>query len=113
MPDNNFKILENIMDVSAFRQKILTSNVANSDTPGYRAKDVSFQAELAKSMDGSRGSYEVYETVPSMMNRDGNTVSLDIEMQKVAENHLIYNSAAQILSMKFRMLKDVAKGGGQ
>jgi flagellar basal-body rod protein FlgB len=48
-----------------------------------------------------------------MITRDGNTVSIDSEMTKVAENHLLYSSAAQILSMKFRMMKDVAKGGGQ
>ena len=48
-----------------------------------------------------------------MVNRDGNTVSIDSEMTKVAENQLLYNSAAQLLSMKFRMMKDVAKSGGQ
>jgi flagellar basal-body rod protein FlgB len=113
MPDDTFKILESMMDVASFRQKILASNIANSDTPGYKARDISFQAEFSKALKGSRGSYDVYETVPSMVSRDGNTVSVDMEMTKVAENQLLYNSAAQILSMKFRMMKDVAKGGGQ
>ena len=35
MPDNTLKMLENIMDVASFRNKILTSNIANADTPGY------------------------------------------------------------------------------
>ena len=113
MPDNTFKTLENIMDVASFRNKILTSNIANADTPGYKSKDISFQSELDKSVAGSKGSYNVFETVPSMINRDGNTVSIDSEMTKVAENQLLYNSAAQLLSMKFRMMKDVAKSGGQ
>jgi flagellar basal-body rod protein FlgB len=113
MPDNTFKMLENIMDVATFRQKILTSNIANADTPGYRARDISFQAELDKAVTGAKGNYTVFETVPTMITRDGNTVSIDNEMTKVAENHLLFSSAAQILTMKFRMLKDVAKGGAQ
>jgi len=113
MPDNTFKMLENMMDVASFRQKVLASNIANADTPGYKAKDVSFQTELNKALSGPKGSYDVYETVPTMVSRDGNTVSVDLEMTKAAETHLLFNSAAQILSMKFRMMKDVAKGGGQ
>jgi flagellar basal-body rod protein FlgB len=113
MPDNTFKMLENIMDVASFRQKILTSNIANADTPGYKATDISFQSELDKAVGGQEGNYAVFETVPTMITRDGNTVSIDSEMTKVAENHLLYSSAAQILSMKFRMMKDVAKAGGQ
>ncbi|MGO9380203.1 MAG: flagellar basal body rod protein FlgB [Dissulfurispiraceae bacterium] len=113
MPDNTFNTLENIMNVASFRNKILTSNVANADTPGYRAKDISFQSELNKSLNGASGDYTVFETVPTMVTRDGNTVSIDSEMTKVAENQLLYNSATQILSMKFRMMKDVAKSGGQ
>jgi flagellar basal-body rod protein FlgB len=102
-----------MIDVASFRQKILSSNIANADTPGYRAKDISFQAELNKVLNGSKGSYDTFETVPAMISRDGNTVSVDLEMTKVAENQLLFNSATQILAMKFRMMKDVAKAGGQ
>ncbi len=113
MPNDTFNILENMMNVASFRQKILSSNIANADTPGYKAMDISFQAELGKALNGSKGNHDVFETTPLMINRDGNTVSLDMEMTKVAENQLLYNSAAQILAMKFRMMKDVAKSGGQ
>jgi flagellar basal-body rod protein FlgB len=113
MPDDNFRVLEKMMDIAAFRQNLLASNIANADTPGYRAKDISFQNELNRAVSGSKSNYEVYETIPTMLNRDGNSVNLDIEMTKVAENHLVYTSAAQILAMKIRMIKDVAKGGGQ
>jgi flagellar basal-body rod protein FlgB len=112
MPDDSFKVLEKIMDVASFRQKLLTSNVANADTPGYRAKDISFQSELDRAISGSRGSYDVYEVTPTMLSRDANSVNLDVEMTKVAETQLLYNSAAQILAMKIRMLKDVVKGAG-
>ena len=113
MPDKTFSILENMMEVASFRQKVLASNIANADTPGYKAKDISFQSELNKAIGGSKGSYTIFENVPTMMSRDGNTVSIDTEMTKVAENQLLFNSAAQILAIKFRMIKDVAKSGGQ
>lgn len=112
MPDNTIKILEKMLDVAAFRQKVLASNIANADTPGYKAKDISFQKELDRAIEGSKGhDHEVYETVTTMPNRDGNTVNLDVEMAKVAENTLIYNAATQLMTMKVRMLKDVIKGG--
>ncbi|WP_333652386.1 flagellar basal body rod protein FlgB [Dissulfurispira sp.] len=112
MPDNTIKVLEKMLDVAAFRQKVLASNIANADTPGYKAKDISFQKELDRAIEGSKEQdYEVYETVTTMPNRDGNTVNLDIEMAKVAENTLIYNAATQLMTMKVRMLKDVIKGG--
>lgn len=119
MQDNTIKVLEKMLDVSAFRQKVLASNIANADTPGYKAKDISFQKELDRAIEGSRiegqeskrQDYEIYETVTTMPNRDGNTVNLDIEMAKVAENTLIYNAATQLMTMKMRMIKDVIKGG--
>lgn len=120
MPDNTMKILEKMLDVAAFRQKVLASNIANADTPGYKAKDISFQHELDKAIrtssmghkvSNSRQEYEIYETITTMPNRDGNTVNLDIEMAKVAENTLIYNASTQLMAMKVRMLKDVIKGG--
>ncbi len=113
MPNDTFSILESMMDVASFRQKILSSNIANADTPGYKSKDISFQSELNKAINGSKGNYDVFNTDSLMDNRDGNTVSVDVEMTKVAENQLIYNSAAQLMAMKFRMMKDVAKGAGQ
>jgi flagellar basal-body rod protein FlgB len=111
MPDDSLKTLERIMDIASFRQKLLASNVANADTPGYRARDISFQNELGRAMSGSKGGYNVYEVMPTMLSRDGNSVNLDIEMTKMAETHLIYNSAAQIMSMKVRMMKDAIKAG--
>jgi len=112
MPDDSLKTLRSIMDIASFRQKLLASNVANADTPGYRAKDISFQNELNRALGGSKGNYGVYEVMPTMLSRDGNTVNLDVEMTKMAETTLMYNSAAQILSTKIRMMKDVIKGAG-
>jgi flagellar basal-body rod protein FlgB len=106
--------LSNILDVAAFRQRLLSSNIANADTPGYKARDISFSEELSKvAGSASRAkAYEVFDTPTALPSRDGNTVNLDTEMAKMAETTLMYNSAVAMITMKFRMMKDIAKGGG-
>src|SRR2546425_685239 len=49
--DRMFPVLENLLTLTSKRQQILAGNVANIDTPGYRAKDISFAAELDGSLD--------------------------------------------------------------
>jgi flagellar basal-body rod protein FlgB len=108
MPDKIGKVLEHMLDVAAFRNRVLTSNIANADTPGYKAKDISFQKEMEKAA-GTEGnkSFDIYESAATVTNRDGNTVNVDIEMAKVAENTLIYDTAVQLISMKQRMKKSI------
>ncbi len=107
------KTLATMLDISAYRQRILTSNIANADTPGYRARDIDFQGELDKALAGGghKGGIAIYEPLTTLPNRDGNTVNIDMEMAKVAENSLVYNAATQLLTMKVRMLKSVLRGG--
>lgn len=114
MPDQTHMILEHMLDVAAFRNKVLTSNIANADTPGYRAKDISFQKEMEKAAGkeqagGTEGKidFDIYESATTMPNRDGNTVNVNIEMAKVAENNLIYDTAVQLIAMKQRMKKSI------
>lgn len=113
MPDSTMKKLESMLDVAAYRQRILTSNIANADTPGYRAKDIDFQRELDRAIEsvGKTASYTVYEPMTTLPNRDGNTVNIEVEMAKIAENSLMYTAGTQLLSMKLRMLKSVLQGG--
>jgi flagellar basal-body rod protein FlgB len=109
--DNSIKILQKIMDLCTYRQKILASNIANVDTPNYKAKDVDFQEELKKASEIENNSYRVIEAPTTMPNRDGNTVNIEVEMAKLTETLLMYNSATQLLSTRLRMLKDAIKGG--
>lgn len=109
--DNSIKILEKIMDLCTYRQKILASNIANADTPGYKAKDINFKEELKKAVEDGTSSFEIIESPTTMLNRDGNTVNIEVEMTKVAETMLMYNTATQLLSTRIRMLKDAIKGG--
>jgi len=108
MPDKTGGILEHMLDVAAFRNKVLTSNIANAYTSGYKAKDISFQREMEKAAGtGGSKSFDIYESATTMPNRDGNTVNVDFEMAKVAENTLIYDTAVQLMAMKARMKKNI------
>ena len=109
--DNSIKILQKIMDLCTYRQKILASNIANVDTPNYKAKDIDFQEELKKALEIENNSYRIIEAPTTMPNRDGNTVNIEVEMAKLTETLLMYNSATQLLSTRLRMLKDAIKGG--
>jgi len=109
--DKSIIILQKIMDLCAYRQKILASNIANADTPNYKAKDIDFQEELKKASETEINSYRIIEAPTTMPNRDGNTVNIEIEMAKLTETLLMYNSATQLLSTRLRMLKDAIKGG--
>jgi len=56
--DDSIKLLEKIMDICAYRQKILASNIANADTPKYKAKDLNFQEELKRAVETDNQSYK-------------------------------------------------------
>jgi flagellar basal-body rod protein FlgB len=114
--DRTISLLQKIMDICSYRQKILASNIANADTPNYKAKDIDFQAELKRAVESektsySNSSYLIIEAPTTMPNRDGNTVNIEIEMTKLTETLLLFSSANQLLSTRIRMIKDVLRGG--
>ncbi|MEJ5227438.1 flagellar basal body rod protein FlgB [Thermodesulfovibrio sp.] len=109
--DNSIKLLQKIMDICSYRQKILASNIANADTPGYKAKDINFQEELKKAVQSENISLTVIEAPTTLPNRDGNTVNVEVEMTKLTETILMHNSAVQLLSKRIGMYKDALRGG--
>ena len=121
----NVIMLEKLLDFHSDRHKLLAANVANIDTPGYKGHDISFPDELkraagtgktlalAKTNEGHLPAgihlkdmrYSVFESNGTAHRLDGNTVDLDKEMSKLAENNLYYNTAAQLISKKLQGLK--------
>ena len=77
--------LERYMDLLSARQKLVASNVANADTPGYRTRDIDFQSEFVNAMGGPPRVSEVND-LP--VKNDGNNVNLDREARLLAENAL-------------------------
>ncbi len=121
--DKGFELLEEIIKTSAFRQKVLASNIANVDTPGYKAKDVPFSQEVKSQvigmtvtspghMDGLKNPNEVRGLVPVERTswEDGNNVVLDMELANMTENGLLYEAGVRLLSKKLQMYKNAIKG---
>jgi flagellar basal-body rod protein FlgB len=108
-------LLEKALNIRAFYQKVLASNIANVETPGYSEKKIDFQAELDRSGNGDASSVRVTENDPpdGAGSLDGNTVNVEEQVVKMTENSLMYNALVQLISKKFSMMKYVISGGGQ
>lgn len=101
----------------ADRQRIIASNLANIDTPGYRARDLTFEETLAvvRDDDGVEGSMEWKEEVviddDEAPDQDGNTVGLERQMAKMSANLVRYRSVSELLGRRVAMLRYAATDG--
>jgi flagellar basal-body rod protein FlgB len=122
-------VLERGLDVAVARHKVISSNIANDETPGYKTKEINFEQELKKTLD--KNTLSMAKTNSSHLNAgglggkgidirvdksaqtglDGNSVSLEKEMVKMAENKLMHDAAMTLLSKKFEGLKSAIIGG--
>jgi flagellar basal-body rod protein FlgB len=91
------------MDLLAARQKLVASNIANIDTPGYRTRDIDFQFEYMTQVQG--GGVNVVEPTDLTVKNDGNNVSLDRESRLLAENALRFNMASTLLRGELQTMK--------
>jgi len=101
--------LEHYMDLLSTRQKLVTSNIANSDTPGFKAKDIDFQFEYLSAIQG--GSPNVVEVAGLKTKNDGNNVSLDREARLLAENAIRFSVASNLLRAQVRAVKSAIQEG--
>jgi flagellar basal-body rod protein FlgB len=109
-----FMMLERFLDVNAMRQTLVTTNLANVDTPGYHTRDVDFQGELARAAMGADSSLTspFVLPVPGLISRpDGNNVSVDRESLLLAEVQLQFKAATAILRAEFAQLNTAIKEG--
>lgn len=116
-----FPVVENLLDWTAKRQQAISANLANIDTPGYKAKDVSFSAQMkALSLDVNSPAHleptntsgmSVFE-VGTKEKQNGNTVDLDREMTELTKNGLQYVALVQFLNQKLRTLRSAIRDGG-
>jgi len=101
--------LERYMDALSTRQKLVASNIANADTPGYRTKDVDFKATLEGLINGEKP--EPVEVGGLLVKNDGNNVSVDREARLLAENAIRFNLASNLLRSQIRTMKSAIKEG--
>jgi flagellar basal-body rod protein FlgB len=117
--DRTTDLLKVSLDIRSRRHLLLVSNIANQDTPGYMARDLSFKNELARALesptrdrlDKTRGSLTI--NTDETVGNDLNTVNIELEMQKLASNTGNYNATASMVSWKYRMMGDSISGEGR
>ena len=96
------------MDLLSARQKLVASNIANVDTPGYQTQDIDFQRELRNAAGGAPSAVNV-GGLP--VKNDGNNVSLDRESRLLAENALRFQMASTILRGQIAQIKSAIDEG--
>lgn len=108
------------------RQKLIASNIANAETPGYKAKRIDFEKSLQDALDlngdraiatssdkhfkiGASGisslQPSIYEDPNDVVSDDGNSVDVEAEMIKIDENKMMYDAAVQLLNKKLALRK--------
>lgn len=95
--------LSHYMDLLSTRQKLVASNIANAETPGYRTKDIDFQFEFMSQVAGIQP--DVHGVEGLKVKNDGNDVSMDREARLLAENAMRFNMAATLLKSQVKMMR--------
>jgi flagellar basal-body rod protein FlgB len=100
---------------ASMRQTALAQNVANANTPGYQRKDVDFESSLKAAMaDGQNPDtlqFSVTTDPSAPMQPDGNSVDIDTESSKLAENGLAYESLVTVAKGRLEILQSAIGGG--
>ena len=133
--DATIQMLSRSLDLLTTRHEVLAANVANSETPGYKARDLDFREVLKAMVKGERGEASMKTTnrlhLPGggaagasdmgkivfrpggLVGYDRNTVSLESEMADLALNAIEYNTNVQIITKKLQMLRYAIDEGGR
>jgi len=131
--DKTMQALQASLKFRQLRQELHAGNIANAETPGYKAKKLDFEDALARALDtddqlkmntsdskhfnvGGGGfnnlQPEIYEDSNGIVSPDGNNVDRDQEMAEMAENKIMYDATVQLINKKLGLLK-YAIGSGQ
>ncbi|NOS80210.1 MAG: flagellar basal body rod protein FlgB [Nitrospira sp.] len=123
--DHTMQLLHRTLDLRQAKHRVIVSNIANEETPGYRATDFSFLDSLQAAQKGqgpvtlavTQGRHmgpqgEGFQRVLGKLSDvpaddlplDANSVNIELEMAKMSDNAGKYNGAATIMAMRFRQL---------
>lgn len=126
MTDKTLKALSTALNFREMRNELISSNVANANTPGFKAKKMDFEAALARALDvdgnmqmntlnerhhtvGNGGfdnlEPEIYDNPNGLVSENGNTVDVEAEMATLAENKLMYDALVQLINKKMGLMK--------
>ena len=124
--DKTLEALASNLNFRQMRQELISSNIANAETPGYKAKRIDFEKALSRALDidgqlgmktvdkrhydvGSGGfdnlEPTIYEDSSGVVSDDGNTVDREREMALMAENRILYDASVNLLNKKIGLMK--------
>jgi flagellar basal-body rod protein FlgB len=109
MVDHLAGSIERYLDLLSARQKLVASNIANADTPGYKTRDLDFQSEYRSAIETTQP--QAIEVDGLKVKNDGNNVSLDREARLLAENALRFNLASQFMRSEMRLVRSAIQEG--
>lgn len=119
------------LNLRVARQELLASNIANADTPNYKARDVNFSDVLRNAMAGTAEELPVVQTSPAHLagnsgesilgspvmyrkplqpSADGNTVDMDVERAQFADNALRYEANVMFVNEKLKGILSAIQG---
>lgn len=118
---NYINVLDKAADAGALRNQVISENIANAQTPGYKRKDVAFEAYLQEELAGAESNTLAdmvadvelghlqatsYTDMSDLSYRlDGNNVDIDTENVELASNQIKYNAVLDSISHQFSMIK--------
>ncbi len=129
--DSTIGGLQAAMNFRLMNQNVISSNIANADTPGYKAQKVEFEDSLRNAMnvsgrlqmegsdaehytkaDPGRIDPEIYDNPNGVVHLDGNTVDRNVEQVELAGNQMQYDAAAEMIKRKLALLRYAISDGG-
>ncbi|WP_068672400.1 flagellar basal body rod protein FlgB [Oceanobacillus sp. Castelsardo] len=122
------RTLENSLDYASTKNRVISNNIANVDTPNYKTKDVVFKNILDNAIQSklearktnekhlpfyseNKSTYRVITKNNTIYNHNGNNVDIDKQMSDLAKNQIYYNSLVDRMNGKFNSLRTVIRGG--
>lgn len=125
--DGTSALLERALDTTLARQAVLTSNVANLDTPGFSPRDIDFDRAIDEALRHAERSGQEQRRAPAAAPEaalraherpdraprpDGNTVDLDVQMARMSQNAVMYDASTTVLARRMQLMKYVVNEGG-
>jgi len=104
-------VLAKALEAAAMRQRITANNLANVDTPGFRAREVKFEEMLGKALESGDAaklaelSPEILVSEDAAVGADGNSVTLEREVAQMVKNSLMYKMYMRLLQRRYRKLE--------
>ena len=126
--DRTSKILSRVLDFRSANQRVISTNLANADTPGFKPKELRFDEELRHASEKNDihlratnqghlsqysnfngGEFPIVEKVVDGPGSD--ELNIDAEMAKMMQNNLLYETSAKLLSKKLKALQAAIESG--